>query len=120
MNIGAKLKREREAQGLTLEQVSEATGIAVANLSRFESDRNDSRFSTIQRVAEALGVELSLVEADAEPPNLLEMAQRAKRARDVIMKAGLGESDPVARLERRAAAGQDVSVEREALEQRMA
>jgi transcriptional regulator with XRE-family HTH domain len=48
------IRRRREAAGLTLADVSAATGIAVPNLSRIESGRSAIRSDTLERIARAL------------------------------------------------------------------
>jgi DNA-binding Xre family transcriptional regulator len=53
------LKAEREAQGLTLQELGERTGIGKANLSRLENSRNPNpTVGTLARYAEALGKDL--------------------------------------------------------------
>lgn len=55
----AAVRREREAQGLTLEQLAERAGIDGAMLSRFESGQAfNSPVSTLFRIAGALGRKL--------------------------------------------------------------
>jgi ribosome-binding protein aMBF1 (putative translation factor) len=52
----ASVRREREAQGLTLEQLAERAGIDVGVLSRFESGQAfNPTVSTLFRLAAALG-----------------------------------------------------------------
>lgn len=52
----AALKRAREEQGLTLAQVSAATGMSVPALSSLETGRNDNpTLRTLQRYAKAIG-----------------------------------------------------------------
>jgi cytoskeletal protein RodZ len=54
-----RLKAEREAQGLTLQELGERTGIGKANLSRLENSRNPNpTVGTLARYAEALGKDL--------------------------------------------------------------
>lgn len=53
------LRAEREAQGLSLADLSARTGIARSALCRLETDRQPNpTVATLQRVAEALGKEL--------------------------------------------------------------
>jgi ribosome-binding protein aMBF1 (putative translation factor) len=57
----ASVRREREAQGLTLEQLAERAGIDVGVLSRFESGPAfNPTVSTLFRLAAALGRSLVL------------------------------------------------------------
>jgi hypothetical protein len=65
--VGA-LKAAREAEGLTLAQVSEATGMSVPALSSLENGRADNpTLRTLQRYAKALGRRL-VVGLVAESP----------------------------------------------------
>lgn len=57
----ASVRREREAQGLTLEQLAERAGIDAGVLSRFESGQAfNPTVSTLFRLAAALGRNLVL------------------------------------------------------------
>lgn len=57
----AAVRREREAQGLTVEQLAERAGIDVAVVSRFESGQAfNPTVSTLFRIAGALGRNLML------------------------------------------------------------
>jgi ribosome-binding protein aMBF1 (putative translation factor) len=57
----AALRREREALGLSLEQLAERTGLDVATLSRFESGQGfNPTISTLFRLAASLGKKLTL------------------------------------------------------------
>lgn len=109
-DIGELIRREREGRGLTLGDVSEATGIAVPNLSRIERSGAAVRSDTLMRIAAALNTEVALVPR-RRPLTLTEVRERALSGREAISDAGLGISDPVKRLRRKADLGQDVSVE---------
>jgi len=57
----ASVRRERESQGLTLEQLAARAGVEVGILARFESGQAFSpTISTLFRIAAALGRELVL------------------------------------------------------------
>jgi ribosome-binding protein aMBF1 (putative translation factor) len=57
----ARVRREREAQGLTVEQLAARAGIDVGVLSRFESGQAfNPTVSTLFRIAAALGRNLVL------------------------------------------------------------
>lgn len=57
----ASVRREREAQGLTLEQLATRAGVDVGVLSRFESGQAfNPTASTLFRIAAALGQNLVL------------------------------------------------------------
>jgi len=109
-SVGALLRTEREARGMTLAEVSEATGIAVPNLSRIERGAVEVRAGTLMRIADALDAELTLI--PRRPVlTLAEVRRRARSGRRALDAAGLGPSNPAARLARRASAGDDVAVE---------
>ena len=58
MNIGAIIKREREAQGLSQGELARRVGMAPPNLCRIESGDVDPRFSTVTSILGALGLVL--------------------------------------------------------------
>jgi DNA-binding XRE family transcriptional regulator len=55
-DIGARVRRLREARGLTLAGLAARTGMAPSNLSRLEHGRHYPTLRTLQKVARALGV----------------------------------------------------------------
>ncbi|MCZ7645006.1 MAG: helix-turn-helix domain-containing protein [Planctomycetota bacterium] len=57
--LGARVKALRERDGLTLEELSAKTGIAISNLSRLEHDKVNPSIKTLARVAKALGVDVA-------------------------------------------------------------
>jgi predicted transcriptional regulator len=66
------LKAEREALGLTLQELGDRTGIGKANLSRLENSRNPNpTVKTLARYADALGkdlvIALDVAKAASEP-----------------------------------------------------
>jgi len=107
------VRRRREARGWTLADLSERTGVPQPNLSRLERGLADVRLSTILRVARALDSEVTLAPATGRR-RLDEVLREAGEARERILAAGRGESDPWARLARRAGLGEDTGVEAEA------
>ena len=52
---GSKLRRERERRLMTLQDVSEISGVAIATLSRIENGLQQPRIPTVRRLAKALG-----------------------------------------------------------------
>ena len=89
MDIGPWIRNERERRGMSLSELSRRSGIAAPNLSLIERGLTDPRWSTIQRICDALGVGVSM--------------------------AGDGGSDPWSRLRRKAERGEDVRDEAWAL-----
>lgn len=65
MNIGQQIKKTRIAKNLSQKEVALALEMDQAQFSRIENDKTDPAFSTIEKIAKALGVELAeLVNAD--------------------------------------------------------
>lgn len=56
--ILAKLRSQRELQGLSLADVANRAGMARSNLCRLEQDGHNVKLETLQRYAAALGCEL--------------------------------------------------------------
>lgn len=55
----AKLKRLREAQGLTQEALAEKAGISRTYIARLETAKHDPTLTVIEKLAKALGVKPS-------------------------------------------------------------
>jgi transcriptional regulator with XRE-family HTH domain len=53
--IGLRLKEARHDSGLTLSELADLSGISVASLSRFESDRAEPGFGDVCVIAQRLG-----------------------------------------------------------------
>jgi transcriptional regulator with XRE-family HTH domain len=65
MNIGEQIKKTRTAKNLSQKEVALALEMDQAQFSRIENGKTDPSFSTIEKIAQALGVELvELVNAD--------------------------------------------------------
>jgi transcriptional regulator with XRE-family HTH domain len=64
--LAALLKRLREERGLTQEQVAFGAGMTVSALSRIERGLNSPGWTTVRRIAEALGVSLVKLVSDLE------------------------------------------------------
>lgn len=56
MGVGDHIRRRRRALGLSLEDVSHASGLSTNGLSELERGLRDPRLSTLLAVAKALGV----------------------------------------------------------------
>jgi transcriptional regulator with XRE-family HTH domain len=57
VKIGTQVKRARERELLTQEELAERAGIGTATLNRIENDRVEPHFRTIRKIARALGVD---------------------------------------------------------------
>ena len=59
-NIGRKVAYYRELRGLTQKQLAEVTGIAQADISRFENGTGNPSLRTLKRLADGLGMRLKV------------------------------------------------------------
>lgn len=59
MKIGANIRKTREARELSQKEVALSLKMDPAQYSRIENGKTDPSFSTIEKIAKALGVELS-------------------------------------------------------------
>lgn len=59
MNIGDKIKKTRSAKNLSQKEVAVSLNMDPAQYSRIENGKSDPYFSTIEKIAKALGVEVS-------------------------------------------------------------
>ena len=67
--LGDRLRRARQAQGLTLSQVGAALGVSHAAVSRWETGRRAPSLRLLQRLAAVLGVAPgALVDLDPSGP----------------------------------------------------
>jgi transcriptional regulator with XRE-family HTH domain len=57
VKIGQRLRMLREEHLLTQAELGEAAGVSRDQVSRIERDEVDPRFSTIRKLAKALGVD---------------------------------------------------------------
>lgn len=61
------LKQAREAQGLSLADIRDRTGIERSTLSRLEDESSNVTVRSLEKYAEALGKRVLIQIADAEP-----------------------------------------------------
>lgn len=59
MTIGNNIKKIREAKGLSQKETALSSKMDPAQYSRIENGKTDPSYSTIEKIAKALGVELS-------------------------------------------------------------
>jgi len=59
MNIGEKIKKLRSAKNLSQKEVAVSLNMDPAQYSRIENGKSDPYFSTIEKIAKALGVEVA-------------------------------------------------------------
>ena len=58
--IGQKLRDRRLELGMTITSLSEKSGLAVGTVWNVENGIGDTQVSTLQKIAEALGVDIKL------------------------------------------------------------
>lgn len=66
LDIGGRLHRLRKGRGLTLQEVSKATGVSASAFSKIERNELSPTISTMQRIAQGLGIELTSLLADSD------------------------------------------------------
>jgi transcriptional regulator with XRE-family HTH domain len=59
MNVGEKIKKVREAKGFSQKEVALTLQMNPSQYSKIESGKVDPQFSSIERIAVALGVEVA-------------------------------------------------------------
>lgn len=65
MNIGEKIKKAREAKGFSQKEVAASLKMDQSQYSKVENGKTDPYFSTIEKIAKALGIKVSdLLSAD--------------------------------------------------------
>ncbi len=56
LSIGVNIRRYRVAEGLTLKELAERSGVSIATISKIENGRISGGFETIYKIARGLGV----------------------------------------------------------------
>ena len=69
MQLGEQIRALRKEQGLSLEQLAEKSGVAVATLSRLENNKHSGNFKTHQKIAEAMGLAVTDLYRGFDPPD---------------------------------------------------
>jgi len=57
--LGNRVASIREAKGMTQEELSETSGVGRVTISRIENGEQSPQYNTLEKLAEALGVEVS-------------------------------------------------------------
>ena len=78
--VGARIRRRRQEQGLTLSQVSDQTGLNIGYLSQVETDKASPSLETLASLAAALDVPIAwfLIEQSV-PPRVVRAGERPSR-----------------------------------------
>jgi len=58
-SVGARIRRARLKQGLSLQSLADAIGVHLTTLWRWEHDEQEPRLSRVEDIAEALGLSRS-------------------------------------------------------------
>jgi len=66
MSIGEQIKKVRTAKGLSQKEVVMGASIDKAQFSRIENSKTDPSFSTIEKIAKAMGCSIAELFASAE------------------------------------------------------
>ena len=61
MTVGENIRKLRKERGLTQKQLGEMCGINEANLRKYESDKQNAKIETIERIAQALEVPIMAI-----------------------------------------------------------
>ena len=88
--IGEKIRRIRQSKGLTLEDISQRTGLSKALISRIENEHVSPPIATLLRIAGALKVEISHFFTDHTSPYKVTVVRHHERSttRDSVIAAG--------------------------------
>ena len=78
--VGARIRRRRADQGLTLARVAQRTGLNVGYLSQLENDKASPSLETLAALAEALDVPIAWFLLDTSAaPRVVRAADRPRR-----------------------------------------
>jgi transcriptional regulator with XRE-family HTH domain len=94
LNIGTKIRQLRLKRGLTLQAVSDRTGLSKPSLSQIENNSGAPPIATLIKISNALGVKIGYFFQDAPDQQRLVVVRR--EARQEIKK--LNHSDRYARI----------------------
>jgi transcriptional regulator with XRE-family HTH domain len=111
--LGPRIRSLRESRGWNLTDLAARTGLDPANLSRLERGEGNPRLSTLERLADALGCRVNLVQPTLQ--TLATVTQRADRGRQRLAAAATASPSPWQRIAWKAARGDDVAIEAAAL-----
>jgi transcriptional regulator with XRE-family HTH domain len=85
MKIGEKIRTMRKERGLTLLELSEKSGVALATLSRIENDRMTGTLESHMAIGGALGVSLPELYAHLSSPKSNPEVQTASERTEVFV-----------------------------------
>src|SRR5690606_9754223 len=70
MNIGEKIKAYRTGKGLSQKEVALSIGIDQAQYSRIESNKVEPTLSSLEKIADALGVDVAAFFGNEQPADI--------------------------------------------------
>lgn len=65
--VGGKIRKLRKAQGKTLDQLAQVSGVSAGLLSQVERGRGNPSFSTLVQIAHGLGVSVARLVVEEQP-----------------------------------------------------
>jgi transcriptional regulator with XRE-family HTH domain len=97
MNISDQLIELRKSRGLTLKQVSEATGLAIGHLSDMEHGRGNPALNILVQLAAFYGVALAFIDPDTGKAAQTDHADRLRKRMfaDALTAWQAGMTEPV-------------------------
>jgi len=111
-----RLRQLRIEKKMSLTDVYARTGVSRAQISLIENGKADPRISTVVKLLSCYDARLADLEPNpGEVMTIDDVSARAERGARRLTEVGLGPSDPLARLDRKAAIDIDVESERRAL-----
>lgn len=66
--VNISIRQLRDTAGITQLELAERLGVSQPAVARWESGRRMPRLDTLQRIADALGLNLSVIFSAASPP----------------------------------------------------
>jgi len=79
LNIGSQIKHLRNQRGLTLQEVSEVTGLSKPHLSQIENDLVSPPIATLLKISTALGVKISYFFQSSPTENRIVVVRKEDR-----------------------------------------
>ncbi len=79
LGIGKKIKKLRQEKGLTLQELSEKTGLSKGLISQIENEQVSPPISTLMKIANGLSVEISYFFEQDEPTEKITVIRKNER-----------------------------------------
>lgn len=88
--LGRQIRHHRTAAGMTLQQLSKATGCAISQLSLIENGKREPRISLLKKIAAALGINTEQLLSRTPPSRRAELEIALRRAQSLPTFTQLG------------------------------